>query len=74
MRAQPQENPSWRSDGGVSETVAVTTASTGWVQITNAYPAVGTGNTVGFYVYSSNSPAHQGFHADLLSLSSPASP
>ena len=54
-----------------SKTVAVTTTSTNWVQISNAYTALGTGNSIGFYVYGSNIGAQKGFNADALSLATP---
>jgi hypothetical protein len=51
-----------------SKTVTVTTATTNWVQIVNAYTAQQTGDNVGFYVYGSNITAGKGFNADKLSL------
>jgi hypothetical protein len=52
-----------------SKTVTVTTTSTNWVQINNAYTAAQTGDNIGFYVYGSNIGAGKGFNADKLSLS-----
>jgi len=54
-----------------SKTVSITAANTtSWVPITNAYKAVGSGNSLGFYVYASSVAAHKGFNADLASLTS----
>lgn len=51
--------------------VTATAADTNWFKITENYPAVATGDSLGFYVYSSNSAAGKGFNADLVSLTSP---
>lgn len=57
-----------------SKTVTLTATSTAWVKITAAYTAVASGDTIAFYLSASNLPAHQGFRADLLSLTSPQPP
>jgi outer membrane biosynthesis protein TonB len=54
-----------------STTVVLTAHSTGWQQMINPYTAHGSGNALGFYVFASNSAAHTGFNADLLSLTTP---
>lgn len=54
-----------------SKTVTVTTTTTNWVQVTNAYTAAQTGSSLGFYVYATSVLAHQGFNADALSLTTP---
>jgi hypothetical protein len=51
-----------------SKTVTVTAATTGWTHLTNAYTAVGTGNSLTFYVYATNVAAGAGFNADMMSL------
>jgi hypothetical protein len=54
-----------------SKTVVLTAQSTNWQQVTNEYTAHSTGDALGFYVFASNSTAHTGFTADLLSLTTP---
>jgi phospholipase C len=52
--------------------VTATAKSTGWFNLTQAYPAVAGGDAISFIVYASNVPAGKGFDADLMSLTSPA--
>ena len=63
-------NPAGAAVGG--KTVPLTATSAAWVKITASYTALGTGDTIAFYLSASNVPAHSGFRADLLSLTRPA--
>ncbi len=51
--------------------VTLPVTDTGWFNISEAYPAVGTGDSLYFYLYASNAPASKGFNADLFSLTAP---
>ncbi len=51
--------------------VTVTATTTNWFNITEAYPAVAGGDAIRFIVCGSKVPAHAGFDADLMSLTSP---
>ena len=51
--------------------VTVTAQNTGWFNISEAYPAVNSGDSIGIYIYSPNSTAGAGFNADMMSLTSP---
>ncbi|HSX36339.1 MAG TPA: alkaline phosphatase family protein [Patescibacteria group bacterium] len=50
----------------------VTAGTTSWFNLTEAYPAQGTGDSLSFYVSASNVAAGKGFNADLMSLTSPS--
>ena len=51
--------------------MTATARSTGWFNVTEAYPAVADADAIGFIVYASNVPAGKGFDADLMSLTGP---
>jgi hypothetical protein len=56
-----------------SKTVTLTTRSTAWAQVTNAYTAAGSGDALAVYVSTPSAPAKGGFNADAMSLTSSSS-
>ncbi len=58
------------NDSAHKNAITVTAAGTGWFNITDAYPAKASGDSISYYVYST-ATAGKGFNADLLSLTAP---